>query len=272
MSEWLKDAGLGVGATLCAAIVYFAAHFLSIMPADRNREQMAGMAQWSNEVSKVRIEADAVKRERDRLKEEKAREHQEFRVVTSNNDEEARGQVVALSNQLASTRQDLASAREALALAEKRLSELDPRRRPLVSASATVTLLVNSKDMLSSRYLTSPACVGFGRRDEALLLVKSPESAVAYMSANERQVSASLHEIGGRAVGRPIVELTNAEYIQIEFTQIATNQLTKGGSVVYVLNNEIRLPFEIPPPMPNWQAKIFIPWIRERLLEILTPP
>jgi hypothetical protein len=143
--------------------------------------------------------------------------------------------------------------------------------RPLASASVTAKVVINSAANENSHYMGdgSGGYVALGKGPNALFVASAGDSFVATIATNEVQYRGVFQmPADDKIVGKPLGELTEAEYFQIEFQHMPENQSIIGGEAILVLNGSLRLEFAIPPQRSQGK-KIFIRDIQREFHNLL---
>lgn len=100
--------------------------------------------------------------------------------------------------------------------------QVAPFRQPIRTASSTVELIVESSDQVNTTYMDSGGLLAFGRGSTPLLMTAATESVARQMGGN-RVLWRGVFQMdaGDSAVGQQVNRLREAEYVQIEFAQMA---------------------------------------------------
>jgi hypothetical protein len=151
----------------------------------------------------------------------------------------------------------------------ERLDADRPGNRLLSSASASVEVVVDSRSEGSIRYANQGGYIALGKASEALLVASSGESTERPLGTNVVLLR-SVFQMApdDRNVGKPVWNITNAEYIQIEFAAMRRDRHILGGKATLILNSSLRLEFEIPPQTANGQL-IIVPNVQGALRSVL---
>ncbi len=123
----------------------------------------------------------------------------------------------------------------------------NPAARPIQTASATVELVVESRDDVNTTYMDRGGYIGFARGTEALMLLAATQSRARQTGGGE-VVWDGVFSMDARdaAVGKPVRSLVETEYLQIGFSRLAPKSKVKSGSVIVTINSAVRL--EVPVP------------------------
>ena len=89
--------------------------------------------------------------------------------------------------------------------------------------------------------------LGFAKGSNALLTASSVESFGHTIGTNQVVYRAVLQmSADDKMVGKPLRDIAQSEYLQIELASMAENQKVIGGKVVVVFDGSIRAEFQIP--------------------------
>lgn len=147
---------------------------------------------------------------------------------------------------------------ESLKKVVTRLEASLPQNQLIASASVTAEIFCVSDENLSNHYIDNGCFVGFGKGSEAILTAYSGDSfgqKIGEGTVRYRTVAQMASD--DASVGRKVMTLTEAQYIQIEFGVMPERMNIKGGKIVVVLNGFLRLEFAIPSQVADGR-KIFI--------------
>jgi len=138
------------------------------------------------------------------------------------------------------------------------LKEQRPSLRPIAGATATVVLTIKSDENVSSHFMDRGGCAALATGSTALLQASSHESWGNQIgNSTVRYRGVFTMPADSTAVGKPIESLRQAKYIQTEFNMMPTNSLVTGGKVIFVVNDSIRLEFEVPEQRSD-ERRVFI--------------
>ena len=123
----------------------------------------------------------------------------------------------------------------------------DPLRQPIANATATVAITIQS-DAEGNVYSAHKGGVAaFGKGNTVLLQASAMDSWRRQLGNGVvRYHSVFSMPADSPGVGESVESLRQAEYIQTEFKTMPTNSLVTGGTVVFAVNNSVRLEFAVP--------------------------
>lgn len=155
---------------------------------------------------------------------------------------------------------------------KKLLEQLEadrPSNKPLASASMTVQVVIDSSAQVNNYFMNKGGYAAFCNGQNALMLTSSNESFGNTISTKEVRYRAVFQmPADDKMVGRPLRELLEAEYLQIEFLTMDENQTVKYGHAIVVLNDGFRVEFDIPPQISQGR-RIFVRDVQDRLRSLL---
>lgn len=146
--------------------------------------------------------------------------------------------------------------------------KLNPYERPIQTGNATVEIIVESNEQISAHYLDAGGYLAFGEGSNALMVMSSNDS-YANQIGNKKVVYKGVFNLSATdsSIGKPVIILQNAEYLQINFTKIPRRSKVIGGKAIIIINSSVHI--EIPIP---WQImednKIFNRDLRASLSNI----
>jgi hypothetical protein len=109
----------------------------------------------------------------------------------------------------------------------------------------------------------------FAKGSDAVMVASSIDSFGNTIATNEVRYRAVFQMAADdKMVGKPLRELGNAEYLQIEFAAMDENQPIKNGQAIVVLNGGLRLEFDVPPQRSQGR-RVFIRGIQEKVRTLL---
>ncbi len=128
-----------------------------------------------------------------------------------------------------------------------RLEADRPGNRPLASASASVEVVTDSPAQVSAHFIDQGGYIAFGNGSEAFLTASSVDSFGNTIGKNE-VLYRSVFQMPAddKMVGKPLRNIADAEYIQVEFSAMSENQKIVRGKAVVVFNGGLRAEFAIP--------------------------
>lgn len=154
-----------------------------------------------------------------------------------------------------------------------RMESLDPLRQPIASATTTVFLTIKSDADVhshSTKNLAWRACLANG---STVLLGTSANEWEEDQIGNgvvRYKVNLSM-SADDSAVGKPIEFLSQAQYIQVDFILMPESSYVTGGKAIFVINNSIRLEFNIPPQQVD-NGRIFVRDLSDGLKSLPSRP
>ena len=129
----------------------------------------------------------------------------------------------------------------------ERLEADRPGNRPLASAVASVEVVTDSAAQVSTHFMDAGGYIVFGKSSDAVLTASSVDSFGKTIGTNQ-VLYRSVFQMPAddKMVGKPLRNIADAEYIQIEFSAMGENQNVVRGKAVVVFNGALRVEFEIP--------------------------
>ena len=127
--------------------------------------------------------------------------------------------------------------------------------KPIVTATATVEIIIRSEEQVNARQLNMGAVLAFGKGTEALLTLSSKESHAKQMGKSEVRYSSELDmKVTDKAFKQPLSLLQQVEYAKLRFDIIPPNSQVLSGTVVCIFNNNI--PIELSVPSQKMREKL----------------
>jgi len=128
----------------------------------------------------------------------------------------------------------------------------DPYAKPILTATVTVEVVVESHEEINTHYMDSGGYCAFGKGDAPLLIAVSNDSYARTISTGETTYRSVFEmDASDRSIGKPLRSLLDAEYVQIVFNQIPDTATVVGGSAIVTINSSVRLEFKIPTQVTN---------------------
>jgi hypothetical protein len=155
-------------------------------------------------------------------------------------------------------RKKLKETEAKLKVAEEKIASLDPRRRSIVSANATVTLFAIDKahQGKNTKLIGQGGFAAFAKGTNALLAVATSDLTIVDRDTNTVSWIAEMSG-GDEGIGKPIQSLLESDRVEIFFHTIDTNVIVIGGKVDFILNSAVRIEFDIPPQRAK-ENRIFV--------------
>ncbi len=151
----------------------------------------------------------------------------------------------------------------------ERMEAERPGNRPIASASATVEVTIDSPAQMSAHFLDRGGILGFAKGSNALLTASSVDSFGQTIGTNLVHYKAVLQmPADDKIVGKPLRDIAQSEYLQIELASMEENQKVIGGKAVVVFNGSIRVEF----PISTQQAmgrRIFVRQVQDIMRTLL---
>jgi hypothetical protein len=165
-------------------------------------------------------------------------------------DQELRKRFSEATNELADITKDYRATKSNLAKAEMKIAGLDPRRQIIASVSATATVWVKTTtNIVNSHYMDANSTIALGRGTNASLITLSEGTH----GVSERGGETTWYATGSAMdssvnMGKPISNLLEADHILVKYPGVMgkENSVLR-GTVSFILNNSIRLNFQVPP-------------------------
>jgi hypothetical protein len=147
---------------------------------------------------------------------------------------------------------------EALKKIVIRLESDDPFKKPIISVSSTVEIVIASEQKVSTYFIDRGGYLALARDAEKILLT-SANNSHARQTGDGRVIYSGVFNMPATdsSVGMPISSIKLAEYIQISFSKIPSGSFVIGGKAIIILNSSHRFEFAVPPQLMQGD-KIFI--------------
>ncbi|HLK32197.1 MAG TPA: hypothetical protein VKT29_03855 [Terriglobales bacterium] len=155
--------------------------------------------------------------------------------------------------------QKLDSVTARLTKDEAKLNALDPLNQNIATATATVEVTIASSDALDTHFADSGGYLAFVKGQAAVMVTASMD-CFAKQQGNGRVKYHGVFQLDATSdvIGKPISILRNADYIQIAFRPMKPNQDVIAGRAIVIVNNSVRLEFDIPPQHMATSNLIFV--------------
>lgn len=162
------------------------------------------------------------------------------------------------------------SEQAALRKLAKELQELknyvNPLKKPIASATASVEVTIKSEEQVSTRYMNEGGYLAFVKSNQSLLLTSDTKSSARQTGNGEVIYKGTFQMRPDRsAIGKPVELLGASDLIQIKFSRIPNSSEVIKGKAAIVINGNLRFEFEIPPQIMIGD-KILIRDIRRKFL------
>jgi len=119
--------------------------------------------------------------------------------------------------------------------------------KPIVTATATVEIVVRSEEQFNVHHPYQGAILAFGKGKEALLLLSSKESTARQMGKAEVRYSSELDmKPTDKSFKQPLSFLEQVEYAQVRFEIIPPDSEVLSGTVICIFNNNIPIELSVP--------------------------
>jgi hypothetical protein len=141
----------------------------------------------------------------------------------------------------------------------------NPYKKLLITGTATIEVVIdsNSEDF----EIWGGSEIALVRKNQNILVMFTPTTTESYaqkIGNNEICYRATINlNANDKSVGKPISDLTNAEYVKIHFQNMPQNSKVTRGVVTFIFNN---LPIRIPIPAQTIDNVIIIKDIQKDLL------
>ncbi|MFI5381655.1 MAG: hypothetical protein ACHRHE_20345 [Tepidisphaerales bacterium] len=164
---------------------------------------------------------------------------------------------------------ELSAVASKAAVLERKIIESDPLRQPILSASATVEVVIASSEKVSANFMDRGGYCALCRADQALLVTSSTQSN-GNQIGGDRVSYRSVFSLdrSGAGFGTLVSSLAKAEYVQIEFLMLPENAKILGGHASLVLNSATTIVFDIPAQVAN-QRRVFVRSISTELAKVI---
>jgi hypothetical protein len=129
----------------------------------------------------------------------------------------------------------------------ERLEADRPGNKPLASASASVEIVIDSPEQQNAHAMDESCFIAFGRGIEAVLTARSVDSFRRSIGTNEYLYHAVAQmPADDKMIGKPLRNIADAEYLQIEFSRMGETEKVIRGKAVVVFNGSLRAEFSVP--------------------------
>jgi hypothetical protein len=131
---------------------------------------------------------------------------------------------------------------------EELKSYVNPFKKPIASASASVEVTIRSEEQLDRTYMTEGGFLAFVKNRQILLLVTDTKSSARQNGKGEVVYKGHFQmQANQSAIGKPVEILRESDLLQIKFNKIPENSSVLRGNAAVVINGDLRLDFEILP-------------------------
>lgn len=195
------------------------------------------------------------------------RREKQLQTVRQNEAEKAqREREQALTSTVKNLKDDLENRQAEIEQLSKRTVHLDPVNQPIRSGTATVEVILASKEQVNAQYMDRGGYLAFGRGTECLTILSSTQCSgrqlgdgrVLYRGVFSLDASDS-------SVGKPAALLNEARFVQVSFLPAPQNSEVVSGKAICVFNNSISFEIEIPAQRMS-EEKIIAPLDRGPLV------
>lgn len=123
----------------------------------------------------------------------------------------------------------------------------DPLRQTIKAATATVVVTIASSDPVNSHFMDSGGYLAFVKGQSPLMVVTSLD-CFGIQQGGDRVLYRGVFTLDATSpvVGKAIVMLKEAEYLQTGFKPMKPNQRVVGGRAIVTVNDSVRWEFEVP--------------------------
>lgn len=176
-------------------------------------------------------------------------------------DVEGRKEIEALRKDLnaarqgvdAEARRELEATKAKLEKAEATIQALNPTQQPIAAFEVVADVLIRSAEQFNAHFVGSGGVAAFARATEPLLMTSSEDSFAesSGTSGTSRFRAVMNQPASGSLVRKPMAELRNAQYLQIELRQLPTDAAIIEGKATVTINGSQQIEFEIPPQIAN---------------------
>jgi hypothetical protein len=138
------------------------------------------------------------------------------------------------------------------------VEQVAPYRAPIRSASSTVEVFIKSIDPYNNMYMDKGGYLALGKGSEALLTTGASQ-CLGKQQNDGRVLFRGVFEMDAtdRSVGRPVYELRQADFAQIEFFPMPKNAHVLEGRAVLTINSAVRIELNVP-EQDAQDGKIFV--------------
>lgn len=128
-----------------------------------------------------------------------------------------------------------------------RVEAVAPFRQAVRTVSSTVELVVESPEQINTNYMDRGGLLAFSCGTTPLLITAATESTARQLGGN-RVLWRGVFQMdaGDGAVGQPVSRLREAEFVHIEFVNMAKDAHILEGRAIVTVNSAVRL--EVPVP------------------------
>jgi hypothetical protein len=145
---------------------------------------------------------------------------------------------------------------------------LNPVAQPILTATATVEVAVQSAKLINKTYTNRGGYVVFGRKGAPLLVLTTSESRAWPTGSGEVSWRGVFNmDVADTSIGKPVRSLHDADILQISFDMLPPNSDVNRGLAVVTINSSVRI--EIPiQPQKMLNEQILVPGIARYLTEL----
>ena len=184
-------------------------------------------------------------------------------VLTKDTDQSQK--VQRFETTIKSLESDLQSSKHIIIDLEKRTVPVNLYKQLIRTASATVEVIISSKENVNANYMDQGGYLAFAKGQDALLVV-SAITCLGKQIGSDKVLYRGVFELDAtsEATRKQVIFLKDAEYLQIGFKPIPEKQQVLSGKAIVTINNNVRVEFTIPPQMMT-KDFIVIPEINKYL-------
>gem|GEM_PF-2346372 len=193
------------------------------------------------------------------------REKQLMRLVASVRDTAQAQKVQHFETTVTSLESELKSSKHIISDLEKRTVPVNLYKQLIRTASATIEVIISSKDNINTTYMDQGGYLAFTKGQDALLVV-SATSCLGKQIGSDKVLYRGVFDLDATsdATRKQVLFLKDAEYLQIGFKPMPEKQQVLSGKAIVTINNSVRVEFIIPSQMMT-KDFIIIPEISKYL-------
>ena len=149
----------------------------------------------------------------------------------------------------------------------KQVEAIAPYKQKIRTATATVNIVIKSKDTIDTLHMTEGGYIAFIKDNKPLLIMASPQCNTKQID-EERGIYHAIFNMDAKdsAIGKPIYFIKETDFIQIEFLPMPEKSKVLSGEAICTFNNNVRIEITIL-PQETKEKKIFVSDLKDVFLE-----
>ena len=150
---------------------------------------------------------------------------------------------------------------------EKRTIPVNLYKQLIRTASATVEIVISSKENVNSNYMDRGGYLAFAK-GQGVLMVVSATTCLGKQLGGDKVLYRGVFDLDATsdATQQPVIFLKQAEYVQIGFKPMPEKQNVLSGKAIVTINNAVRLEFTVPPQTMT-KDFIIVPEIQKYMVD-----